>query len=254
MKTRSLPRLPRSIRIVRNLLLALLILLYMWGRNNFSIPDPRLNFRRMERANLMGLSDIQGVFRDEEGSCNWWVVGTEEEQVILFRHYNAGGTFFFWPKGAEGTALVPLPIGAFEFCRERDIIAADVPEGTASARLDLTVECWHNGELWQYQTITVRPEDYGPDAGSFRKWEKTYTAEGELLKDGGILFRVLSDDEGMDLSKNVAGLERIVLNQVSRWEPYYRETEYRSVNCRMEAVFYNEDGAELGRAVLNTPE
>lgn len=239
-------RLPRGWRIVRNLTLALLLLLFMWGEDGYPIPDPRLNFRRTERANLTGPADIQGVFRD--GREDWWVAGTEQDQVVLLKCRSLEG-LRFWPRGRGGVLLpVPGDLGMFE--REQDILAVDVPAGTASARLELRVGCWYLGELWQYTQISSRREDFDLEKGEPRRWDKVYTVEGELLRDGGVLFRVVSDDEGMDLTRNVAGLERLVLVEVGQWNTY---ESTRNIECEMEAVFYDGNGGELGRAALAAP-
>lgn len=257
MKKWRLPRLSRGWRTVRNLLLTLAVLIFLWGESGCPIPNARLNFRRMELANMAGPSDIRGVFLDGGWDRAWQTVGVREDQVVLLESWNwteSGSIMSFWPRRPEGATLVPMPGYGSEFEEERDIIAVDVPEGTASARLELRVSCWYQGELWQYVPISLRLEDFDPGKGAPKRWDKTYTVEGELLKDGGVLFRVVSGDEGMDPANNIAGLERIALDQIARWETYQREERYRPINCRMEAVFYDNNGGELGRTALSTPE
>ena len=61
---------------------------------------------------------------------------------------------------------------------------------------------------------------------------------------------MVSDDEGMDLTRNVAGLERLVLVEVGQWNTY---ESTRNIECEMEAVFYDGNGGELGRAALAAP-
>lgn len=253
MKNRRLPRLPRGWRIARNLTLALLILAYIWNWYGCPIPDPRLNFRRAEWRNMIGPSDIQGVFQAGEWDHSCWVVGREEDQVVLLTSRNwSGGLLYFWPKAAEGPALVPVPTRQWsEFGREREIMAVDVPEGTASARLELTMGCWHCKDLSFYQMTSASPEAFDEEP---LWWERTCTADGALLKDGGVLFRVISPDEHTDASVNIATVERTVLGQVVNWDTYRRSANLRGIDCHMEAVFYDKTGAELGRAALATPE
>ena len=71
-------------------------------------------------------------------------------------------------------------------------------------------------------------------------------AMDRLLKEGGVLFRVPVDDR--------ASMEGTLLRQLARRYTYEQSAALRGLNCRMEAVFYGEDGRELGRAELATPE
>lgn len=49
-------------------------------------------------------------------------------------------------------------------------------------------------------------------------------------------------------------MEGTLLRQLARRYTYEQSAALRGLNCRMEAVFYGEDGRELGRAELATPE
>lgn len=253
----KLPRLSRGGKIVRNLALALGLLVLFWGMYGFPIYSPRLEFRRGERENLIGGSEILGTFRTQNDRR--WTIGVQGDQVLLRRTYGGYGSGFqVWPRNPEGAVLVPLPDYS-PFPKEAAVAAADVPEGTASARLEVHVGCWHDGEdLRQSQHITAWPEDFRPE--DFRpevtplRWERTYTAEGELLRGGAVLFRVVCPDEYTDPDVNIATVERTAMEKLARWDTYYRKAKYRSIDCRMEAVFFDGAGDELGRAVLSTPE
>ncbi len=247
MKQWKPPRLSRGGRTVRNLALVLLLLTYMWVQYQCPIRSTRLDFRRAERDNLIGPCEIQGVFDiDRQG----WVAAVSGDQVILW------GELFremgYWPRRTGETTLVPVPTRAFGLDREREIVAVDVPEGTASARLELTLSCWHDrDDLSLNQMICASPDlfDTAP-----LWWERTWTADGELLRDGGVLFRVASPDEHTDASVNTSTVERMALGQVVYWEAYRQPAVVRGANCHMEAVFCGADGQELGRAALSTPE
>lgn len=250
MRRRRLPRLSRGGKIVRNLAAALGLLVLLWGMNGFPIYGPRLEFRRGERENWIGRSEILGTFTWD--GCRW-TVGVQGDQVLLRRTRGGrGASFAVWPRNPEGAVLVP-PMGYTFFPKEVPVAAADVPEGTATARLEVTVGCWHGGrDLSLSQYIAADREDFGPEATPLW-WERTYSAQGEPLGDGGMLFWVVCPDEHTDLTQNVATVERAAMEAL-RFETFYRSAHYRSVDCRMEAVFYGEKGEELGRARLETGE
>lgn len=72
---------------------------------------------------------------------------------------------------------------------------ADVPEGTAAAGLELTVGCWYqkNGTSgWSFSSQPEQPGDLPPLT---QQWEKTYSAAGELLQDGAVLFHIAVEEE-----------------------------------------------------------
>ena len=80
MKKWKLPRLSRGGKVLRNLGAALLLAVLAWGFTEFRLPDPYLDFRRAERANWVGPSEIQGVFQTK---YDRWAVGTCGDQVLL---------------------------------------------------------------------------------------------------------------------------------------------------------------------------
>ena len=119
----------------------------------------------------------------------------------------------------------------------------DVPEGTASARLEAEVSCWYSkvpGGGWE-----LRATEHGT------AWSKHYQAEGELLEEGGVLFRI--SPQG-DTETDDGAIEWLQLRHLSETDIYRLPKGERSVNVRLEAVFYGKEGGELGRAVLSTPE
>ena len=62
-----------------------------------------------------------------------------------------------------------------------------------------------------------------------------------------MVFHVSVKDEEDDV-------EQSVLSRASDWQVWYTaDRDWRSIDCAMEAVFYDETGGELGRAALSTP-
>lgn len=241
-----LPRLSRGWRIVRNLAVALACLYALWARAGWPLPTPELEFRRLERENLLGRSEIQGIW--EKNNINRIVFGTQGDQVLVSR-YNIR-TLESWPKEKSGATLFPAS-ELNPYPGELLFAAADLPAGTASARLDMTIDCWFATDGESGTRISGlqggRPRD---DSLNWNQWTRDYRAEGKLLKEGGVLFRVPRGD-----ADGTVSIERDLFSMLTQWNTYlYQPAERRGVNCRMEAVFYGADGAELGRAALSTPE
>lgn len=80
----------------------------------------------------------------------------------------------------------------------------------------------------------------------WKPWAKDFHIEGEPLKEGGILFRVPVEDR--------ESMEYELLRLLATQNTYQQSAKQRGLNCHMEAVFYGQDGQELGRATLNTLE
>lgn len=241
-----LPKLSRGWRIVRNLAVALVCLYALWARAGYPLPTLELEFRRLERENLLGRSEIQGILK--ENNINRIVFGTQGDQVLVSR-YNIR-TLEYWPKEKSGATLFL----ASEFNPYPDKLlfaAADVPEGTVSARLDMAVDCWLAVNSEGGRRISALEGGYPRDDSlNWNRWERDYRAEGELLKEGGVLFRVSRGD-----ADGIVSIERDLFSMLTQQQTYLHQSdERRGVNCHMEAVFYGEDGGELGRAALATLE
>ena len=235
--------LPHGAKLVRNLILLLLLGVLVWGLTGFSAPTVRGRFRLAEQANWVGPSDIQGVF---ESRYDRWVVASCQDRVLLWR--DGGTSLEYWPRVEEGTTLVPVPESRLAQ-GELWVAAADVPEGTASAQLELTVSCWYRRNAGGGWTYDSRPEQ--PDGVSLTdRWEKTYSAQGQLLEDGAMVFHVAAEEEQWENQE----MEEMILSCTYEWELYWAEQKRRAVDCHMEAVFYDQAGRELGRAQLATTE
>lgn len=240
---KRLPRLSRGWRIVRNLALTLVCLYALWARAGYPLPTAELEFRRLERKNLLPCSEIQGIFRDSYGQRT--VYGVQGDQVVW-----GCRSLECWPREEAGPTLFP----ASEYrLYPNDLLfaAADVPEGTASARLDMTVDCWFASDSGGGTSFSAFEGGYPRDDSlNWSRWTRDYQAEGELLEEGGVLFRVPLGDED-----SVVSIERSLFSILTRPEDYmYLPKEQRGMNCRIEAVFFSENGAELDRAALSTPE
>ena len=235
--------LSHGAKLARNLLLFLILGVLVWGLTGFSAPTVRGRFRLAEEANWAGPSDIQGVF---ESRYDRWVLASCQDRVLLWR--DGGSSLEYWPRAAEGTTLVPVPENRLGM-GEVWVAAADVPQGTDTARLELTVRCWYRRNAGGGWTYDSRPEQ--PDGVSLTdRWEKTYSAQGQLLEDGAVVFHVAPEEANWENQE----MEELILSHAYEWELYWAEQKRRAVDCYMEAVFYDRAGRELGRAQLATTE
>jgi len=200
----------------------------------------------MERQYLIGPEEIQGIF-SADGERKQWLVAAEGDEVVLFLHPQDDP--YFWPRG-EGTTLVPRP--RMSFSEDTVWVAAvDVPEGTASARLDLETHCWYTWDRDANSEHIRRSAVRNPPGGWEKppqEWEKDYTVPGERLEGGAVLFRIPMPDE----QERENFMERNVLRDVGDWNSYRQDRKALSAEIGMEAVFYDAGGAELGRAALST--
>lgn len=235
--------LPHGAKLVRNLILLFLLGVLVWGLTGFSAPTVRGRFRLAEEANWAGPSDIQGVF---ESRYDRWVLASCQDRVLLWR--DGGTSLEYWPRAAEGATLVPVPENRLGM-GEVWVAAADVPQGTDTARLELTVRCWYRRNAGGGWTYDSRPEQ--PDGVSLTdRWEKTYSAQGQLLEEGAVVFHVAPEEANWENQE----MERLILSHAYEWDLYWAEQKRRAVDCYMEAVFYDQAGRELGRAQLATTE
>ena len=237
------PRLSRGGKLAVNLILTALLLVYAWGLADYPLPTAELEFRRLERASLEGPSDLQGIFSRGSG------LGVAGDWVLVWQ----GDRLARWPRAEAGAVLVPQPCYTGPSGEAR-VAAADVPEGTASARLTLHVRCWYarsqDGESTATQHQAAEHPLGGWRGGPPQRWEETYTVPGERAKEGAFLFRIPQKHQGEELD----ALERSLLIDVGEWSSYRKPEAYRAADLAMEAVFYDAAGNETGRAALSTPD
>ena len=159
MKKRPFPRWSRGGKILRNLLLVLMLAVFLWGLNDFRVPGFRWQFRMVEQANWADPLDIQGEFESE---YDRWILASGRDQLVFWTEGRSG--LEYWPRAAEGPTLAPVPESR-SVQGDVQVAAADVPEGTASARLELTVGCWYkrNGTNgWTFDSRAEQPGDMPP--------------------------------------------------------------------------------------------
>ena len=143
----------------RRILLDLLVLLtagaLLWGGAGFPLPRA-IAFRAMERQRLLEPSEV--VLETTLPS------GTEVTVGVTDTHIHAAATgldrFCRWERTGE-PQLILLPAESRETIT---LAAVDVPEGTASARLELTL-CFLQNWTWDPTGISGRYDLTGTAAG-----------------------------------------------------------------------------------------
>lgn len=207
----KLPRLGRRGKTVRNLALALLLAVPVWGQYGFPLPTAELEFRRQERRLLLPESEIVYTFEDwgrdtADGSVflfNTWVVGAEEDFVRAL-YINSSRRIMYHIARGEGADPVPLPIGNLavtEILEDEGgyvsqnlgihaaLLMLDVPAGTAEARLQM--DFWYRNQRCAIDANGVKVYDgvwifplATPEGGYSGDW---YQGEAYTLacRDGG---------------------------------------------------------------------
>ena len=159
------------LRAARNLLLALLLLAALWYVKGCPLPTQEMEFRRLERQRLAGRSEI--VFRCEsQGEAMLgrpdMLLGVTDTAV----HTSSDShTLRVWPRDADGPTLVVLPSELeLQPVFTVGLAVVDAPEGTAAARLTITlgVNDWeenytaageHHGSIWLFPLPARHTED-----------------------------------------------------------------------------------------------
>lgn len=232
-------KLGRRGRIFRNFLLAGVLGALIWTCAGWPVPA-RWELRRLEREALLSPhSQFQGSIQDSWGdevliglTPRWLVMGSPEE-------------FRLWPREGDGPVLAPVPalVTSMGVC----IVAADTPQGTASARLTLEISYWYAsfGGRSSYSSQREDILDSWPDSSPEYR-ARTVTLEGEPLEEGAFQF-ILGEEE-------MQGTGDFIWSYVADWGLYHGFHWIPPINCRMIAVFYDESGRELDRAELQNAE
>lgn len=160
------PRMSRGQRIVRNLLLCLLVLLYLWGLLDYPLPTAELERRRLEQQNLAGQTELlleiqkQDSRWDQEAQTSTPLqimthfVGMGEGyavSAVLDSHRSVNSRLEVWPFDQQPgeVKLVPL-LGLLTDWRREDwsdyinccaVLLPEVPEGTVRGEMEL----WDQG-------------------------------------------------------------------------------------------------------------
>lgn len=230
-------KLGRRGRIFRNFLLAGVLGALIWTCAGWPVPA-RWELRRLEREILLSPhSQFQGSIQDSEGEEV--LVGLTPRWLVM----GGSGSLYLWPREGDGPVLAPVP-GVFGLLGGTRVVAADTPQGTASAQLTVEVSHWYAsfGGRSSYSSQREDILDGWPDSSPEYR-AQTVTLEGEPMEEGAFLFVPELEE------RRVPGREF-----VADWGLYHGFHWIPPINCRMTAVFYDESGRELDRAELQNAE
>lgn len=233
-------KLGRRGRIFRNFLLAGVLGALIWACAGWPVPA-RWELRRLEREILLSPhSQFQGSIQDSEGEEV--LVGLTPRWLVM----GGSGSLYLWPREGDGPVLAPVP-GVFGLLGGTRVVAADTPQGTASAQLTLEISYWY-ASFGGSSSYSSQREDI------LRSWPessteyraRTVTLEGEALEEGAFQF-VLGEEK-------MQGTGDFIWSYVADWGLYHGYHWIPPINCRMTAVFYDESGQELDRVELQNAE
>ena len=235
-------KLGRRGRIFRNFLLAGVLGALIWTCAGWPVPA-RWELRRLEREILLSPhSQFQGSIQDSEGEEV--LVGLTPRWLVM----GGSGSLYLWPREGDGPVLAPVP-GVFGLLGGTRVVAADTPQGTASAQLTVEVSHWY-ASFGGSSSYSSQREDIlrgwpWPDSPPEYRSE-TVTLEGEPMEEGAFQF-VLGEEE-------MRGTGDYIWRHVEEWGLYQGYYQISPINCRLTAVFYDESGRELDRAELQNAE
>ena len=244
----KLPTLSRKGKTLRNFLLALLPLLVIWMHCGWPMPA-KLEYRRWLNMNLLGEAEYLDSFRLEGASKYPMQLGENEEFILIGRE----STIKCWPRKTGGATLVPVPWEVRYGNRDgrAAVVAADVPKGTTTALLTVEFGCnyhkfFEDTDLEYWKILLDVQENV---ARKVHRWQKTFSALGEPLKGDAFVFQIAADYTGA--VNEYINWENEVIPYLGNWDLYSEPEAYVSMTVDMEAIFYNANGEELGRAALS---
>ena len=237
--------IPRKIRILINSLVLVLLIGAAYVLLGCPALTPTQQFRRLEKANLVGPAQIIENEDLLNGMYDHFMVAEDGDGVILYLYndfeyrWNWGGYFLYWEK-SEGITVLPAPThtywGADEFIIDLPILVFHDHPGAVRAELDLTIDegmgimetSWENG---------------GPvERGYF---EKTYHLSADSGVDGYFRFNLHTESESWSIDNeqyygSVLGSEGTALETLCRMMAENRSylQEYATARVRL----YDEDG------------
>ena len=238
-------------RIFRNLLLALVLAGVIWLDQGAPLFSQEEQFLRVQREALFARTvPLQGVLDLDDII---WGVGANDTHLLFGRLENWQSNLVLWPRQGDGPALAPEPDAYYSISSMGPfggwLVAADVPEGTASAVLTARLAGWYvmegNDQHRRVDLYPDRDRDW-PEGSTPAYWEKTYRIQGEPLGEGAFGFYLEAEDPYR------GHIEIYAVREAMSWQLYQRtlHLEYISIQSQMTAVFYDAAGAELGRAEL----
>lgn len=210
----------KKIRIFLNLLLIALLL----GLLEFLMPHffliPEVQFRRLERRNLVGPSTILGKESIDHSYCDEMYVAETEDGVILWLYGRKTVNSFFLYREKYAENMILAPRGSYGFMVVEDtlhlpIVLFDETPRAARAEIAFTLNVIYNGE----------------------EFEKSYRLEADRTAYGYFRFTLeaQAENEWEDLGAEAAALLRFCGISTS-------EDKHATTAIPVEITFYDVTG------------
>ena len=250
-------RLGRRGKVMRNTLLALLCGFATWIGMGAPLFSTEGEFQRLQRENLMTeKAPLEGSYLEGEGRSREQIALGANDAYLVYANLTRGD-LSLWPRQGEGPVLAPDP-GAYGEIGSSGpfggwLLAAGAPEGTVRAEVTVALSCWYKMEgddrRRAVELFRDRDQKWALD-GEPTHWEKTWHIQGERLGDGAFRFWLEAENPYR------GHIEIYAVREAMNWG-LYQGDNYRErvpVGGHMTAAFYDESGAELGRAELETTD
>lgn len=226
----------RILNIVRNLFIAALLATPIWGQFGYPLPTAEMNFRRMERMNLLPQpTEIQATV-EKDGRI--WIAGAGEDFVVVFQvaDFLPRAANLFWYQRQSQATLMTVPVyGRWE--QLPWALAVDGPKEAESARLTLNVKAQaYAGGGFTYDRVLPQP---APEGRRFINFDETYVLEGEHVGDGAFCFTMVYHYPDEDTE--MGSLERSLISGIE---------SSIAIDWEMESLFFDASGQEIGVATL----
>lgn len=240
-------KVPYKTKAILNLTLIALCALVLWVGFDYPLPTRKMEFYREARENLLGKAEYLDDFHINGMYEEHWDLAVNKASVLM-----RGVIINEWPRDGESPTLAPVPRIHPVDTGTAAVVAVDAPGDAVSAQLTVKLGCYYS----EREGLDLRPgegricwrtpeEDPG-----VRKWNKTFVIEGEPLAQGAYVFPIISEY----LSRDVYVydyLEMSAIPYISEWGLYYKPGNYPGTTVDMEAIFYNANGEEVGKAALS---
>ena len=184
-KNRRRPR--RGVRILRNFLIGLLLIPVIWALLDYPLPR-EMQFRRMERTNLMPESEI--VFQDEDGN----VVGVLDDTVLCGSIRGADHGDWEYRRYEIGEDPTPVPLAApyMNYYVRADehnrFLIFHAPEQADRVELEIYAEYFDPYTVFASSDMTVQPGLFLMNFGFDEENEAFHSNLPDVLSNGNTRF------------------------------------------------------------------
>ena len=200
------------LRILRNLLIAAVLLVLLWREAGYPLPTMEMELHRWERRTLQEVSEIIWSI-DQTGSHGpKMLVGVNRDSIIV---RNRSNVYQCWPRYRDRAALIAL-IDRIRYWPEDGIslgspalLAIDPPRGAEQARLTLTL--FLEDPAWR-ETYEIEGERQG-EVFFFLLLQKYYSSSSTWEERGATAAQLRREEEAvMGFTSAMTGEEAL-----NRW-------------------------------------